>query len=111
MRKRIITILVIVAVVLLAALPKLDILKGGEEKAPAAGASTNLPVEALILKTAALDNKVIVTGSILSNESLELKSEVSGKITLINFREGSIVKRGDLLVQINDEEIRAQLEK
>jgi membrane fusion protein (multidrug efflux system) len=53
----------------------------------------------------------VITGSILANESLELKAESSGKITKINFKEGSRVKEGDLLVQTNDEEIRAQIEK
>ena len=63
------------------------------------------------MRPAHLDNKLIVTGSILANESLELKSEISGKITDITFEEGSRVKRGSVLVRINDEEIRAQLLK
>ena len=112
MSKRIITILIIVAVIALAALPKLGLLN--KKSGPAAGAPvgvSKLPVEVSIVKTESLDNKLIITGSILANESLELKSEVSGKITSINFKEGSSVKKGDLLVQINDLEIKAQLEK
>src|SRR5690606_20740894 len=67
--------------------------------------------EAVVLRPSKLDNKLIVTGSVLANESLELRSEASGKITTIHFREGSRVKKGDLLLQINDDEIRAQLQK
>ena len=114
MIKRIFVILIILAVAFLVALPKLGWLNKDISNSQAgsqpAGLS-RLPVAVLVLKSENLDNKLIITGSILANESLELKSEVSGKITLLNFKEGSMTKKGDLLVQINDEEIRALLEK
>ncbi len=47
----------------------------------------------------------------LANEEVELKSEVSGRVTKILFKEGGFVKKGDLLVKINDSELQAQLEK
>lgn len=74
-------------------------------------ASSILPVEAMVVTPANLDNVVVVTGSVQANESLELKSETAGKITHIYFKEGKSVKKGELLVQVNDEEIRAQLTK
>lgn len=111
-KKSLLTILIIAAVIFLAALPKLGLLKKAEGPgAPTGAMQAKLPVEVVIVRPSVLDNKLIITGSILANESLELKSEVSGKITAINFKEGTQVKRGDILVQINDEEIRAQLEK
>lgn len=115
MTKRILTIVIIAAVIFLVALPKLGLLNSKSREAAKAAAqaiaSSKLMVEVILIKTARLDTKLVITGSILANESLELKSEVSGKITSINFKEGSFVKKGDLLVQINDEEIRALLEK
>jgi membrane fusion protein, multidrug efflux system len=116
MKKQIITGAVIVAVIFLLALPKIGWLSdkndGGEAQgSPGPQRAPALPVEALVVKPGHLDNRLIVTGSILSNESLELKSEISGKITKIAFGEGSRVKKGDVLVRINDEEIRAQLMK
>lgn len=112
MRRRIITIISIVAVVFLAALPKLGLFgKKSVGPTPGTGGPSRLAVEVKVLQPGLLDDKLVITGSILANESLELKSEVSGKITRINFKEGSHVKQGDLLVQINDEEILAQLEK
>jgi membrane fusion protein (multidrug efflux system) len=114
MKKQIITGSIIVAVVLLLAIPKLGWFSsknsGGEAKGGPA-APPPLPVEALVLKPRKLDNKLVVTGTVLANESLELKSEISGKITRIAFQEGSTVKKGAVLIQINDEEIRAQLIK
>ena len=112
MKKKIFTGVVIVVVIFLLALPKLNLFSSKSDNPTGVPASqAKLPVEAIVVKKGKLDNKLIVTGSVLANESLELKSEVSGKITGIYFQEGKRVKLGELLVQINDEEIRAQLEK
>jgi membrane fusion protein, multidrug efflux system len=112
MKKKILTGAIVVVVIFLLAWPKLNLFKGKEATPkPGSGQQGKLPVEAIIVKPGKLDNKLIVTGSIIANESLELKSEVSGKITGIFFQEGKRVQKGELLVQINDEEIRAQLEK
>lgn len=114
MKRQIITASIVVVVVLLLAIPKLGWFSsknsGGEAKGNP-GSPPLLPVEALVVKPGKLDNKLVVTGTVLANESLELKSEISGKITHIAFREGSPVKKGSVLIQINDEEIRAQLVK
>lgn len=115
MKKQLITGSIIVVVVLLLAIPKLGWFSstnsGGDAKGGNAGGTPPLPVEALVVKPGKLDNKLVVTGTVLANESLELKSEISGKITHIAFQEGSAVKKGSVLIQINDEEIRAQLIK
>ncbi len=112
MKKKIFTGVVIVVLIFLLALPKLNLFSSKNNNPTGVSVrQVTLPVEALIVKIGKLDNKLVVTGSVLANESLELRSEVSGKITGIFFQEGKRVKRGDLLVQINDEEIRAQLEK
>jgi membrane fusion protein, multidrug efflux system len=114
MKKQIITGSILVVVVLLLAIPKLGWFSSkndGGEAQGSPGAPPALPVEAIIVKPSKLDNRLIVTGTVLANESLELKSEISGKITHIAFQEGSRVKKGSVLVQINDEEIRAQLLK
>ncbi|MBK7649916.1 MAG: efflux RND transporter periplasmic adaptor subunit [Flammeovirgaceae bacterium] len=42
---------------------------------------------------------------------LRAKKRSFGKITSISFQEGKQVKKGDLLIQTNDDEIRAQLTK
>lgn len=116
MKKWIFSVLIFLAVVALLVLPKLD-LWGGEDD-PAASSTqgerrgpSSLQVEAMVLTTSKLDNIVVITGSVQANESLELKSETAGKITKIYFQEGKAVKKGDLLVQVNDEEIKAELTK
>lgn len=115
MKKTLITVAVVAVVIFLLALPKLNLFKKEAQLSPGGspqgGRGGKLSVDAVVIKPAPLDNKLNVTGSVLPNESLELKSEVSGKIISILFREGKQVHKGDVLVQMNDDEIEAQLEK
>ena len=70
-----------------------------------------LPVKAHIVTLEKLSNSVMATGTVLANEEVELRSEVSGKITKILFKEGSFVKRGELLIKTYDADLQAQLRK
>jgi len=72
---------------------------------------TLLPVEAKIIKPKRIENIIKVTGAIIANESVGLRSEISGKIDRIYFQEGQRVKKNDLLLSINDDEIVAQVER
>jgi len=114
MKKTLITVAIVAVVIFLLALPKLHLFddKAAQQAATGqGGGGQSLSVDAIIIKPSQLDSKLNVTGSVLPNESLELKSEVSGKIISISFKEGKQVKKGDLLIQTNDDEIEAQLEK
>lgn len=109
-RKKIIIIIsVILVAAVLIALPKLR--STNNEIPVQRNMNVPLQVKAHIVKPEKLANNIITSGTILANEEVELRSEVSGKITSILFREGSKVKKNDLLVKINDSELQAQLEK
>ncbi len=69
----------------------------------------SLNVSGIILKTEPFKNELQVSGSIDANEQIELRSEVSGVIQSINFIEGGNVSKGQLLIKVNDAELRAQL--
>ncbi len=101
----------VVAAVLLIVLPKLTSTGKGNDNPGRPGSAAMLNVSAHITKPETLENEVNTTGTVLANEEVELRSEISGKIIKIFFREGSNVNRGELLVKINDEELRAQLER
>jgi membrane fusion protein (multidrug efflux system) len=112
--RRILTGVIILVILFLVALPKLDLFTEQDEPdATAVGPTVSraIPVNAVVVEPQRLSNKLQVTGAILANESLEIRSEISGKVTGIYFQEGQEMKRGALLVTINDEELRAQLEK
>ncbi len=70
-----------------------------------------IEVRAYQVKPEDVENEILATGSILANESVELTSEISGRVTRINFREGSRVRKGDLLLQINDADLQAQFNR
>lgn len=111
--KTVLTVIIVLILLFLIALPKLSFFK---EDAPAASnpdqpTMGGIPIEAIKVTPTALDNSINVTGSILANESVELTSELTGKISRIYFKEGDKVQKGDVLVKIDDEELRAQLEK
>lgn len=88
----------------------------GENSAPATpsaptGYNPKIPVSGVIVSPQRIDNKISVTGSIVANESVELKSEISAMVEKIHFKEGTEVRKGELLVSLDDDEIIAQLEK
>ena len=70
-----------------------------------------LPVNLLIVKHESFTEILPVTGSIEANESVVLKSEVSGKITGIFFNEGQRIAKGTLLIKVYDDDLQAQLAK
>ena len=74
-------------------------------------AEMSIIVRSSVISKKPFESKIITTGSIISNEEVELHSEVSGKITKINFREGGHVKKGDLLIKINDADLQTSLSK
>jgi membrane fusion protein (multidrug efflux system) len=70
-----------------------------------------MEVKALVMEPRELENKIFTTGTILANEEVEIRAEVAGRITAINFQEGTMVRKGELLVTINDSELQAELKK
>lgn len=77
---------------------------GGQKPGP-------LPVEAMLVKTETISNSIVVTGTILPNEVTEIRPEISGRLVYLNLREGSVVRKGELLAKIFDGDLQAQLKK
>lgn len=70
-----------------------------------------LPVRGYVVNKRKMDNRVLSSGTLVANEEVELRCETSGIITKILFQEGSFVRKGALLVKINDAELQAQLQR
>ncbi len=85
----------------------------GKSTAPTgrSGRPSTTRVDAIIVRAQPLEETIHATGSVLANEEVELRSEISGRITGILFSEGRSVKRGELLVKLNDADLVAQLDK
>jgi membrane fusion protein (multidrug efflux system) len=71
--------------------------------------SAAMPVYTARVEPRLLQERVTATGSVTADESVELVSEIAGKVVAMAFDEGSRVKRGDVLVKLEDAELAAQL--
>ncbi|WP_159800150.1 efflux RND transporter periplasmic adaptor subunit [Flavobacterium sp. MK4S-17] len=74
---------------------------GGEKKAVMA-------VSGVIVQPREFANNLSLSGSIDANEEVDIRSEVLGIAEKIYFNEGAHVSKGQVLVKINDIELRAQ---
>jgi membrane fusion protein, multidrug efflux system len=85
----------------------------GTKKGPDStqGKGKAVSVTGVIVSPRDMDNTILSTGTVLANEEIELMSEMPGRIVSINFEEGKPVKKGMLLVKINDQDLQAQLNK
>jgi membrane fusion protein (multidrug efflux system) len=86
-----------------------------EASSPAAGnaASAGKPmaVEAAKVEIARLSDDTQAVGSLRSRRGVVLRPEVSGRITQLNFTDGQRVRKGQVLVQFDDQLPRAQVQQ
>ncbi|MBS3913912.1 MAG: efflux RND transporter periplasmic adaptor subunit [Bacteroidetes bacterium] len=64
-----------------------------------------------VVQQSALDNNIFLSGTLKGNEYVSIQAEQAGRITGIYFVEGQKVEKNQLLVKLNDEELRAQQKK
>ncbi len=83
----------------------------GGQQGQRQGGQGQLPVTGTIARPSYLTNGIRSAGSLLANEEVDIVSKVSGKVTAVYFREGSKVRKGDLLVKIYDDDLQAQLRR
>ncbi len=74
-----------------------------------AGGGAPASVEVVSVKTARLQDDAQAVGSLRSRQSVTLKPETAGRVSRIAFADGSTVRRGQLLVQLDDTLQRAEL--
>ena len=68
------------------------------------------PVEVAVARQGTSTDDLWSIGSLRSDESLQIASEVPGRIAEILFKEGEDVKAGDVLVKLDDALVRAEVE-
>lgn len=72
-------------------------------------AKSNLQVDGYLVRNGEFNNALTLTAELLPNEYAELKAPVSGQVLDFYFKEGQHVKKGDLLVRLDDRSWNAQL--
>ncbi len=105
--KRLIGFGLAAAVLVGLAIPKIS---ASDENSGARGGSGQQPfgVDTYVVQPTSVQDQLFTTGTLRANESVALTSEASGKVTGIQFEEGSRVEEGQLLLTINDAELQAQ---
>lgn len=85
------------------------------EKTEASGNTKSMQqpmiVQGILASAQDIEEKIYASGTLLANEEVELRNEVAGKITSILFKEGTRVKKGDLLITLFDDDLIAQRKK
>lgn len=80
--------------------------KGGGGRRAGGGPAQVVEVTNLVRRD--LHETLPVVGSLAANETATIRPEMAGLIRSIDFDEGQRVKKGDLLVKIDDSELKAQ---
>ena len=83
-------------------------------RATAGSGSSNaaeLTVSTYTVVASPLSESITATGSLLAGEGVTLQAEAAGRVTAIYFKEGAQVRKGDLLVKLNDLELRAMRDR
>ncbi|MFC0261473.1 efflux RND transporter periplasmic adaptor subunit [Fontibacter flavus] len=116
--KIILTLVIVAVIAVIFIYPRRDQIFGGKTAGPAPtqlpggpGQDAPLPVNVVEIRPERLENNLSITGTIIPNETVNLRSEISGLVKRISFREGEFVKKGTPLVYLNDDELKAQYER
>ncbi len=73
--------------------------------------SKSLRVEGFLVQPQMFQKDYSASGTLRPNEEINILPEVAGRITSINFKEGALVSKGQTLVQLNNADIVAQIQK
>lgn len=84
---------------------------GGPGGAPGRPGGGKPAVEVAQVESIKLIDEAQAVGSLRSRQSVVLKPEVGGRVTQINFRDGERVRKGQLLVQFDDQLPLAQVKQ
>jgi len=101
-------VLVILGIIII---PKLTSKKENNPLISQGRGGAAISVNIKVVQPSTFQNRIQVSGSVISNEEVELHAETSGKVIAIGFKEGQRVKKGDLLLKVNDADLQAQLLK
>ena len=110
-RKSLITLLIVVIVLLLVGVGIYLKARTQSTKNPSQGPPFSVVVETLKVVPQAIENRLSAVGTILSNESVTIKPEVSGKINFIGFEEGEYVEKGGVLFELDAELLDAEYQE
>lgn len=75
------------------------------------GATKSTPVTVQVAQSLPIQTKIEALGTLKANEAIQLSSNVTKKVTRINFDDGQRVSLGDVLVELASDEEKALLDE
>jgi membrane fusion protein (multidrug efflux system) len=75
------------------------------------GGSAAVVVDIIIAEKEAITNIIEANGTVIASEQVELRPEVSGRLTYLNLPEGKLISKGTVVARINDADLVAQNSK
>jgi len=83
---------------------------GRKSASPAVSAAQQIqPVEVAPVERRDLVETLSLVGSLAPNETAQIRAEIAGQVRAVLFEEGQVVKKDQVLLRIDDAELRAQL--
>lgn len=76
---------------------------------PATASSSRQPVEVMQLSRRDMVESLSLVGSVAPNETAQIRAEISGQVRAVLFSEGELVHKDQVLLRIDDAELRTQL--
>jgi membrane fusion protein (multidrug efflux system) len=84
---------------------------GPRDAAPVTRGGGALPVTGIVASLSRSMDRYPVNGELYPNQVVELVSETVGRVVTVNFNDGDRVKKGDLLLKVDDADLQAQLSR
>lgn len=70
-----------------------------------------IAVDIVVAGSENITSSLEVNGTVLSNEMVELRPEISGRLIYLNIPDGAKIKQGTILARVNDADLQAQMEQ
>lgn len=83
----------------------------GPAATPGGGPARPATVEVAKVETTTITDDAQSVGNLRSRQGVMVRPEVSGRVTQLNFRDGDRVRKGDVLVQLDDQLPLAQIKQ
>jgi len=71
--------------------------------------NTAVEVDIIIAEKESISNVVEANGTVIANEYVELRPEVSGRLIYLNLAEGKMIAKGTVVARVNDADLLAQI--
>ncbi|HTF17030.1 MAG TPA: efflux RND transporter periplasmic adaptor subunit [Chryseolinea sp.] len=100
-----------ITILVAACISKADSLNDANAKPKLETAVVGTPVDGVVVQPGTVREELEVTGTLIANQQVDIVSELTRRIIKVHVKEGSKVRAGTLLFQLDDADLQAQLQR